>query len=89
MNAAGTIQIDCHRYPVSTRWAHQAVLAQLDAQARCFRVFWEQRLVKQFPIAGLHAGSMAFDRYLQLARQEALTIEAHRRALWAQTGETL
>jgi hypothetical protein len=89
VNAAGTIQIDCHLYPVGTRWAHQAVLAQLDAQDRCFRVFCEQRLVKQLPIAGLHAGPMALDRYLQLARQEASTIEAHRRALWAQTGETL
>lgn len=89
VNAAGTIQIDRHLYSIGSRWAHQPVLVQLDAHERCFRVFWEQTLVKQLPIAGLHGTPMSFDSFLQLAQREAHTIDAHRRALWEQRGDNL
>lgn len=87
INTNGMITIDKHSYYVDANRAKQRVLVYVDVRSSEFVVTHEDQVLKQMPIKGLVGTALDFDTYLRRMKQEARSIEQHRRWLWMQSGE--
>lgn len=78
----GTIQVDKHIHYVNRDLKRQLVLVHLDANTYTLKVTCQGVKVGEYPISHIHPGSMEMHEYLVHLREEARTIQEHRRALW-------
>ncbi len=89
IRANGTFQIDKHLYYVDYTLAKQAVLVQMDAQQRGWRVMLDGKpLPKVLPLKDLPPDQLDLHDYLQVLQQEAISIAFHRHRLWMRSGDT-
>jgi hypothetical protein len=83
ISSSGTIQIDQHRYSISSK---QGVLAHLDAEARVFHITYEGRKIKQVALEGVLPDEMEFQVYLRVMKTEARQVTTYRRMTWQKEG---
>jgi transposase InsO family protein len=69
----GSVQIDKHRYYVGQRFAGRYVNLQIDAVRQLFVVYVDGKPCKEIPIKGLYGEPLAFQVYLALICQEAIS----------------
>jgi len=82
VTANGSLQIDKHNYHIGIHRHGQRLLVHLDAHNQQFVFTRDGELVMHKPIQGLQQGDMSFQDYLRLMKQEARSIEQHRRWVW-------
>ena len=73
VNAAGTVQIDKHKYYIGRAYHGRQVVLQVDATNQQFKVELANEPLKTIPIKGLGHGQMTFDEYLDFICQEAVS----------------
>lgn len=84
----GSIQVDKHVYYIGEKLAGQGVLVHLDAHEQCLQVSLDgNRLPRSLPLKGLHDGPLELQAYLNVLREEAISIAHHRERLWMQSGD--
>ena len=59
----------------------------VDADNQAFFVSLGDQVLKCLDIRGLHYGTMDLQTYLLTMKQEARSIDQHRRAMWQRLGE--
>jgi hypothetical protein len=73
VRANGTVQIGRQSYYVGRRLKGCYVVLQLDAFDQLFTVLSRGQVVRQLPLKGLHSEIMAFDDYLRMMCDEAVS----------------
>jgi hypothetical protein len=73
VNAAGTVQIDKHKYYIGRAYHGQTVVLQVDAANQQFNVELAKKPLKTIPIKGLEHGQMPFDQYLEFICKQAVS----------------
>lgn len=69
----GSVQIGKQYYYIRQRLKGQQVLLQVDAPAGQLKVLLDNKLIKRLNLKGLYEGVISLDKYVALARQEALS----------------
>jgi transposase InsO family protein len=85
----GSVQIDKHNYHIDIHRHKQRVLVHLDADNQQFVFSHDGEIILTKPIQGLQNGEMSFQDYLKLMKDEARSIEQHRRWMWMWSKNTL
>ncbi|MBC7870552.1 MAG: transposase [Chitinophagaceae bacterium] len=88
VNSDGTIQIDRHTYSIGTRYTAKLVPVHVDANQKSLHVTLDGQVVKTHPVQGLYGSDLPFWDYFKHIQTEAQTIERHRLASWARTGDS-
>jgi hypothetical protein len=90
VQANGSVKVDNRAYYVGRHLKGQAVVLQVDADARVFHVMQQRQVIKTIPIKGLYDEVLDFELYLKLICAEARTewrktkrLVRERRLTWA------
>ena len=73
VTAAGTVQVDKHKYYIGRAHHGRLVVLQVDALNREFVVELNNEMIKTVPIKGLYHGQLSFDQYLEFICQQAIS----------------
>jgi len=73
VNAAGSVQVDKHKYYIGRAYQGRSVILQVDATNRQFNVELAKKPLKTIPIKGLEHGQMSFDKYLDFICTQAVS----------------
>ena len=73
VNAAGTVQIDKHKYYIGRAYHGRTVVLQVDAANQQFNVELAKKPLKTIPIKGLEHSQMTFDEYLEFICEQAVS----------------
>jgi hypothetical protein len=73
VNAAGTVQVDKHKYYIGRAYRGRQVVLQVDAAGQQFKVELANKPLKTIPIKGLEHRQMSFDHYLDFICQQAVS----------------
>lgn len=73
VDPGGRIRVDKHRYYIGQAYQGRYVVLRLEAQAKQFVVELANQPIKTLPIKGLYHQSLAFEDYLKLICQEAIS----------------
>jgi len=73
VNAAGSVQVDKHKYYIGRAYQGRSVILQVDATNRQFNVELAKKPLKTIPIKGLEHAQMSFDKYLDFICTQAVS----------------
>ena len=73
VNAAGTVQVDKHKYYLGRAYHGRWVVLRVDAVNRQFSIELAHEPLKTMPIKGLQHGQMPFDKYLDFICEQAIS----------------
>ncbi len=73
VNAAGTVQVDKHKYYIGRAHHGRLVVLQVNAVNRQFVVELNNAQIKTLPIKGLYHGQLSFDEYLEFICDQAIS----------------
>ena len=73
VNAAGSVQVDRHKYYIGRAYHGRPVVLQVDAANQQFNVELAKKPLKTILIKDLEHGQMSFDDYLDFICQQALS----------------
>jgi hypothetical protein len=73
VNAAGSVQVDKHKYYLGRAYHGRQVVLQVDAVNQQFKVELANQPLKTIPIKGLEHRQMSFDEYLDFIGKQAVS----------------
>jgi hypothetical protein len=73
VNAAGSVQVDKHKYYIGRAYRGRSVVLQVDAANRQFNVELANKPLKTIPLKGLEDRLMSFDEYLEFICKQAVS----------------
>jgi hypothetical protein len=73
VNAAGSVQVDKHKYYIGRAYHGRSVVLEVDATHKQFKVELAQKPLKTIPIKGLEHRQLSFDEYLEFICQQAIS----------------